>query len=386
MHLKTCFVWILFCSFCFQRSAAQKVSAIMGAMPEEIAALKEIIQDGREVVVGGIPFIKGRIKNRAVVLVQSGVGKVNAAMTCTLLLENFKPASVIFTGVAGGIDPAIHIGDIVIADSVVQHDFGTWNNDNTFVHWGAQNPIDGVRNPVFFTSDSVLRNLAQRQGEALTLEPIVLHQQTRTPVIRHGVIATGDQFISSSQKKAELNKTLHAQAVEMEGGAVAQVCYEHRVPFLIIRSISDLAEEEARESFAAFMKTAAKNAATVVAGILQMLPESKASQDSDFVKTEIYFGMESQGKLITEKQWQTFLDRYITPRFPDGFTVTNSYGQWFSTKTKKVVKEPSRVVVILHQKDGATEEAIIAITKAYQQQFKQEAVLRVDTKTERVSF
>jgi adenosylhomocysteine nucleosidase len=386
MLYKTCFVAIIVCSLFFQKISAQDLTAVIGAMPEEIAAYDGIIESRKEVNVGGIHFIKGNIKKRNVVFVVSGVGKVNAAMTCTILLQHFKPSRVLFTGVAGGISQDIHIGDIVIADSVVQHDFGTLTNDSSIKYWGAQNPIDQSRNPVFFKADSLLLRTAKLQSSNIILTPIVINQSSRFPAIKNGIIATGDQFISSLQKKLELKKTLNAQAVEMEGGAVAQVCYQQKVPFLIIRSISDLAGSDAEVNFNEFVKTASKNAAQFVQRIIESLPEANSHSSDEYFKTELYFGMNNQGKTITEQQWQQFLSDYITPRFPAGLTVIDSYGQWYSEKQKRIIRERSKVVVIFHQGDPDFEASIQYITGHYCKQFNQESVMRVDSKTEKVSF
>jgi adenosylhomocysteine nucleosidase len=358
----------------------------MGAMPEEIGAYHGMMESKSEVHIGGIRFVKGHIKNRNVVFVASGVGKVNAAMTCTILLQHFKPSRVLFTGVAGGISQEIGIGDIVIADSVVQHDFGTLTDDNTFQYWGAHNPVDAVRNPVFFKPDTFLLRAAKLQSSNVRLDPININQVARVPAIKNGIIATGDQFIASVQKKLELKKVLNAQAVEMEGGAVAQVCHQQKVPFLIIRSISDLAGSDAEVNFNAFLKVASKNAARFVERIITSLPESCNKQAGDYYKTELYFGMDNNGKTISRAQWRKFLSGYITPKFPDGLTVIDGYGQWLSEPQKKIVREKSKVVVIYHQAEPGFEASVQYIIGHYCRLFNQESVMRVDSKMEQVSF
>jgi adenosylhomocysteine nucleosidase len=386
MLYRTCFVAILLCSLCVKKISAQDLTAVIGAMPEEIAAYDGIIESRSEVNIGGIQFIEGRVKKRKVVFVVSGVGKVNAAMTCTILLKHFNPSRVLFTGVAGGISQDIGIGDIIIADSVVQHDFGTLKNDGAIEYWGAKNPIDQSINPVFFRADSLLLKTAKLLSSSIKLDPIVIHHSQRYPTIKNGIIATGDQFISSFQKKSELRKTLNAQAVEMEGGAVAQVCYQQKVPFLIIRSISDLAGNDAKVNFNAFVKTASKNAAIIVGRIIESLPDISYQQTNHYYKTELYFGQTYNGKTVTETQWQQFLSSYVTPKFPDGLTVINGYGQWYSDKQKSIIREKSKVVIIIHQGDPSFEASIQYIIGNYCRQFNQESVLRVDSKPEKVSF
>jgi adenosylhomocysteine nucleosidase len=384
MPTKLPLIYILLFSFLCQRGIAQDLTAIMGAMPEEIAAYQQIIQNKNEINVQGIRFIKGNIKNRNVVLVGSGVGKVNAAMTSTLLLQHFQPDRVLFTGVAGGLSQDMNIGDIVIADSLVQYDFGTMNKDNTISYWGAENPIDHTRNPVFLKSDAQLVAIAKTASTHLQLAPIVINHTSRSPEVKSGIIATGDLFLSSPQKKQEIHKLLKAKAVEMEGGAVAQVCYQHQVPFLVIRSISDLADELADSSFNQFIGIASNNAMHLVQEIIELLPTNSKSPTCCFYKTELYFGLTSQGREISETQWSNFLNQFITPKFPEGLTVINSYGQWYSNKEHRIIREKSKVVTIIHKEGLEAENAINSIIDHYRKQFQQESVLRADSKMEKV--
>jgi adenosylhomocysteine nucleosidase len=138
-------------------------------------------------------------------------------------LQRFHPSRVLFTGVAGGIGHEVNIGDIIISDSVIQHDFGTLNRNDSIEYWAVANPISDQPNPVYYRADSSLISNAMRASASLQLAPVVIDGMRFVPKVKRGVIATGDLFISSASKKTQLYKQLHADAVEMEGAAVAQV-------------------------------------------------------------------------------------------------------------------------------------------------------------------
>ena len=214
--------------------------------------------------IEGIKFVSGRLKGRRVVVAWTGIAKVNAAMTTTLLIEHFRPDEVIFTGIAGGINPQLGVGDVVIAEKTAQHDLGTLTPAG-LRNEGVRNPVTGEHNPVFFPADERLLELAQRAGQKVKFEKIETDAGERTPKVVKGIVVTGDIFVSSTAKCIELRDRLGADAVEMEGAAVAQICYQHNVPCLVIRSISDKADEKSIDDMQRFLYTAAKNSATLVA-------------------------------------------------------------------------------------------------------------------------
>jgi adenosylhomocysteine nucleosidase len=259
--------------------AQEKVArptAILGAMGEEVALLESRITDKRERRIQGIVFFTGKLNGRPVVLARAGVGKVNAAVTTTLLIEHFNPSEVIFTGIAGAVNPDLFPGDVVIAARTAQHDYGAALADR-FEHRGAPSPLDGRRNPVFIPADARLLAAAERAGKSAQFDKIKVDGAERMPRVIKGVIVTGDSFIGSSAKKSELRKLLEADAVEMEGAAVAQVCWQQNVPCLIIRSISDRADANAQRDIANFLSVAAQNSARLVAAILEQLESVRSS-------------------------------------------------------------------------------------------------------------
>ena len=259
--------------------SSEPITAILGAFEREITLLEDELTDTQEQRIEGMRFVSGKLSGKRVVIAWTGVGKVNAAMTTTLLIEHFRPNEVIFTGIAGAVNPQMAPGDIVIAQKTAHHDLGTLWPDG-FVYRGARNPLDGWENPIFFPADEQLLKLAELAAKQVELEPLKTSTEERTPRIVKGVVVTGDVFVASVEKCIELRDKLGADAVEMEGAAVAQICYQQRVPHLVIRSISDKADEKAREDLGMFHTMAAKNSAGLVAEIVRLL-DSKLSVDEN---------------------------------------------------------------------------------------------------------
>ena len=269
-----CFA-LLFCTLLFAEEHTSPSTAIIGAFDEEVQIIKNKMQNKQTQTIMGMKFLVGKLKGRSIVLAQTGVGKVNAAMTTTLILDHFQPTEVIFTGIAGGLNPKLQPGDIVIGEKIAQHDLGDFTS-NGFIKEGVKNPINGIRNPVFIPSDPRLITLAQQASRNTTYEIIKKTKDAgKQPHVLTGTIVTGDIFIASSSKKVELRENFKADAVEMEGGAVAQVCYQQKVPFIVIRSISDEADQNAQLDIKQFYKIAARNSAELVISLIELLAHEK---------------------------------------------------------------------------------------------------------------
>ncbi|UCD19735.1 MAG: 5'-methylthioadenosine/adenosylhomocysteine nucleosidase [candidate division WOR-3 bacterium] len=238
------------------------VIGIMGAMDVELRLIDESMNVESIDTIGGKTYKRGKICGIPCVTVRAGIGKVAAAHTAQTLILRYGVDYMIFTGVAGGINPGLRIGDIVISTDVVHHDFGQVFPDS-FV------PFDTVG----FGADSMLVALAEEAAAGLRFAPVPegIRGEAGLPSVVLGRIATGDQFISSEEKRAWIERTFNAECVEMEGAAVAQICEVNGVPFVIIRSLSDLANEDADVDFEAFVFYAAKNSSMLVKGILEIL-------------------------------------------------------------------------------------------------------------------
>jgi len=249
------------------------VTAIIGAFRTEITLLQDKLTDRQDYEIEGIKFAAGRMHGRDVVTVWTGVGKVNAAMTTTLLIEHFKPKEIIFTGIAGGVDPNLQPGDIVIAGKTAHHDMGTIWPEGLFFR-GINNPLTNLRNPVFFHADEKLVKLAERAGEQVGLRKINTAEGPREPRVLTGVVVTGDAFVASEEKCLDLRKRLDADAVEMEGAAVAQICYQRNIRHVVIRSISDKADADAIVDSQTFYILAAENSSRLVSEMMLLAGSS----------------------------------------------------------------------------------------------------------------
>lgn len=227
--------------------------AIIGAMEEEVRLLRENIKDAKEEVIGGSQYTSGRMHDVEVVLLRSGIGKVNAAMSTAVLLERFKPDAVINTGSAGGFDADLNVGDVVISTDVRHHDVDV----TAFGYEYGQVP----QLPAAFTADERLKETAAQSAK-----------ETSDVKVVSGLIATGDSFMNDPARvEAIRDKFDNLQAVEMEAAAIAQVSHQFNVPFVIIRSLSDIAGKESHVSFDQYLETAAVNSANLVMKMVSKL-------------------------------------------------------------------------------------------------------------------
>lgn len=275
MRTKLTRLFCIFCIFqCFSCATIETVprapggvTLILGAFDAEVAPLRGRLENMHDYSIEGIEVVTGRMYGRNVAIAWTGIGKVNAAMTSTLLMEYLRPSEVIFTGIAGALNPALEPGDIVIAQRTAQHDLGVWL-ETGLKNRGEINRFTGQRNPTFFMADKRLLRLAELAAEQGQLESI---EGRRAARVITGVVVTGDTFVMSASKCAQLRADLGAEAVEMEGAAVAQICYQWNVPFIAIRAITDRADKQAMGDVETFQHVAAKNAAEVTAGIVRLL-------------------------------------------------------------------------------------------------------------------
>lgn len=225
---------------------------IIGAMDEEVALLIENISDKKEISVANCLFVTGKMGGKEVVLLKSGIGKVNAAMATTILHERFNPDYVINTGSAGGFSEDLEIGDIVVSSQVVHHDVDVTAFDY------AYGQVPGM--PAMFAADSKLVSLTTNAVRSLDVTS------------KEGIIATADTFMAEPNHVKRIKEKFPAMiAAEMEAAAVAQVCFQYNKPFVIIRALSDIAGKESSISFDAFIDKAAKNAATLIMKLINDL-------------------------------------------------------------------------------------------------------------------
>ena len=249
---------------------AQSVVGVLG-IAAEIAPIERQLQDGREVTVRGYVFRVGNLNGRKVVVGRSGIGKVNAAIITTLLIGEFNPSAILFSGTAGAIDPGLHPGDVVIGATVAQHDVGLQTSAG-IRRRGIRNPLTGDLDPLLVPAPDVLLTAARQSAQGLSLPPVRMPGgEDRKPRIVEGVIVTGDAFLADAAHQRVLRDTLGATAVEMEGAAVVQACRQFGVSCLVVRSITDRADGQAESSYQQFIAMASENAATLVAAIIARL-------------------------------------------------------------------------------------------------------------------
>lgn len=223
---------------------------IIGAMDEEINLIQSVMTDKESFEIANSLFIKGKIASKNIVLLKSGIGKVNAAMGTTILIERFNPTSIINTGSAGGFADDLNVGDVVISSEVVHHDVDVTAFDYAY----GQVP----NLPPTFKGDLSLIEETERALEELNITSQI------------GLIATGDSFMNDADRVARIKELFPTMlAAEMEGAAIAQVCHQYHIPFVIIRALSDIAGKDAPMSFNDFLKVAAENAANLIIKVIE---------------------------------------------------------------------------------------------------------------------
>ncbi|HEY6144266.1 MAG TPA: 5'-methylthioadenosine/adenosylhomocysteine nucleosidase [Flavobacterium sp.] len=248
----------------------KRIIGIMGAMPEEIEGVVSLLSDCEISSMGKRTYFTGKINGIDTVVVFSRWGKVAAATTATTLIHEFKITELLFTGVAGAISPDLKIGDIVLGKRLVQHDMDARPLMKQF-----EIPL---LSKIYFESDtahlSIATNAIHSVFENKTLHSIIGTEDLSEfsisePRLFIGNIASGDQFFSSTEQKNQLTAQLPAVlCVEMEGAAVAQVCYEYEIPFSIMRTISDVADDNSHIDFLSFIKKiSSKYAAEIIKNI-----------------------------------------------------------------------------------------------------------------------
>lgn len=226
---------------------------IIGAMAVEVENLIDEMTDRRTESFSGICYSIGRISGVECVVAQCGVGKVAAAVCAQTMILKFQPACLINVGVAGGIGSDIHIGDLVISSGLVQHDM------DTSALGDERGLISGLNLVTIPAAEQLVRQAAAVAGEVYG------------GGVHVGVIATGDQFISDAGKLNRIAEEFGASACEMEGGSIAQVCFMNRIDFVVIRAISDNANEQAVTDFGAFAEDSAHKTAALLARLLPKL-------------------------------------------------------------------------------------------------------------------
>ncbi len=227
---------------------------IIGAMEEEVLTLKDKMNIQEVRSIASLDFFVGELKNKKVVVVQGGIGKVNAAVCTQILIDVFYVDAIVNTGVAGALSDKLEIGDVVISKEAIQHDFDATSFDYKL------GEIPRMDTSVFKADEHMIK-IAEKASDVLDSHVNVYTER----------IVSGDQFIADPRRKKEIIRDFNGFCTEMEGAAIAHVCYLNRMPYVIIRSISDKADDSADMNFAEFTKMAALNSCKLIERILELL-------------------------------------------------------------------------------------------------------------------
>lgn len=219
---------------------------IIGAMHIEVEKVKSLMENKTAETVSGVEYVSGTLHGREIVIAACGIGKVAAAMCAQTMILKYSPECIINTGVGGSLNTRLSIGDIAIGESLVQHDMDTSPLGDPV---GLISGLNIVNIPADERVVSVLEKAAEKLDGVKTVR---------------GIIASGDQFVASAEKKKYIVDTFNASVCEMEGAAIAQVCFTNAVPFCVVRAVSDCADGSSHMAYNEFLPVAASNAARLI--------------------------------------------------------------------------------------------------------------------------
>jgi adenosylhomocysteine nucleosidase len=254
-------------------SEAAAPVGVIAAIPEEMRHLRGARH--AEADVAGQAFSRTDMDGLPVVLAETGIGKVNAAVTATLLVREFGCRALVFSGVAGGVDPALRVGDVVVASRLVQHDYGAVVDGALVPYQPGSVPLPGFDRTHGYDLDPALAGRLRAALDGVAFEPSPTGEEggegRRAPALVFGTVVTGDAFVNCEATRLRLAAEFGAAAVEMEGAAVAQVARRFGVPWVVVRCLSDLAGASSHLDFASFLPVAAANAARAVRRIVPVV-------------------------------------------------------------------------------------------------------------------
>lgn len=229
-----------------------EVIGIIGAMDEEVIKLKDCLTDVTIKNIASMEFFEGKLSDKDVVVVRSGIGKVNAAICAQILADIYHVDAIINTGIAGSLNADINIGDIVLSEDALQHDVDA-------VAFGYDVSVIPRMETSLFRADQRLIDIAKSACE----------DNIKDINVYVGRIVSGDQFISDKDKKDYLIKTFNGDCTEMEGAAIAHAAYLNNIPFLIVRAISDKADDSAHMDYPEFEKKAINNSVILLKAMIE---------------------------------------------------------------------------------------------------------------------
>jgi adenosylhomocysteine nucleosidase len=246
---------------------------ILCALPEELRLYREEVHRAVACRHGGMDVVRGTLDGRRVVLVESGIGKVNAASAATVLVERYGCDRLLLSGVAGALDPALSIGDVVVGTRVVQHDYGRVTDGEVRTYQPGAMPVPGASDRVGWPlrADLLAHVRTALEGDPLPGIRARAGDAPHVPIVHFGGIATGDVFCASERLREDLRRRFDALATDMESGAMVQVAERYGAAWLVVRAVSDLAGREGLVDFPVFLDDAAHTAAALVRRLVPVL-------------------------------------------------------------------------------------------------------------------
>ena len=236
-----------------------EVIGIIGAMDEEVEKIKECLENVTIKTIASMDFYEGQLYDLNVVVVRSGIGKVNAAICAQILADVYKVTAIINTGIAGSLNAGINIGDIVLSEDTLQHDMDA-------VAFGYKHSVIPRMETSVFKGD----------GELIRIAKEVCVEELKDIQVFVGRVLSGDQFISDKKKKDWLVQNFSGDCTEMEGAAIAHAAYLNQIPFLIIRAISDKADDSADMDYSEFEAMAIQNSVMILKSMITKLSQYSA--------------------------------------------------------------------------------------------------------------
>lgn len=243
--------------------------AVISALQTELELLIETLQDVDPGEIAGWPTWTGQRSGHHVVLARAGLGKVNTAALSALVWERFRPSLLVFTGVAGALDPSLSVGDVVVAERSIQHDAGVLTPAGLERYQAGHVPFFNPTEEFGYAPTEEMLQTVRRVIGDLELSPVL----DRVPSVTVGTIVTGDQFLQDTATRDRLFTELGAQAIEMEGAALAQFASRVGCDHVVIRSLSDLAGESSTVDFERYLSEAASNSARLTGALIDRLQE-----------------------------------------------------------------------------------------------------------------
>jgi 5'-methylthioadenosine/S-adenosylhomocysteine nucleosidase len=258
------------------RPAARRrdLTLVLGALPQETELVLAAIKARRAGKLGRFPYVEGRIAGRRTVVAVTGIGKTCASMITMLFATHFRPREIIMTGTASRINPEVRNGDVIVGEITCNHDFGSLFANYAMEYFGAEGPL-GDSMPIIYPGDRGLLAAAKRAIRSHVPETASQHSPSYVPQVRLGRITSGDQFGITSERIADIRLQLNPDLMEMESGSVAQVCWYLGIPFLCIRSGSNLTQNSPDNDYRKLSPFASRQAALFTAALVAELAASR---------------------------------------------------------------------------------------------------------------